>query len=153
MSVFVKGLRLFVLRVRPIYMSVSCTVSRKLEVFIRALIPFASRRKNFTSFVSSQVSYFVSDVLHYFNACTYRLSTFQTRTLTTSARDCICSHKHTLLAEDIITSKGICCITQRRLNNILICFYLIILWNCNFNRFNFRSLCNLARHKCKTHCG
>lgn len=46
MSVFVKGLRPFILHVRPIDMSVSCTVSQ-LEVFIRALIPFASRRKNF----------------------------------------------------------------------------------------------------------
>jgi hypothetical protein len=69
MSVFVKGLRPFILHVRLIDMFVSCTVSRKLEVFIRALIPFAARRKNFMSFVSSQVSYLVSDMLHYFNAC------------------------------------------------------------------------------------
>jgi len=65
-----EGVRPFILHVRPIDMSVSCTVLRKLEVFICALIPFASRRKNFMSFVSSQVRYLVSDILHYFNACT-----------------------------------------------------------------------------------
>lgn len=49
-------------------MSVSYTVLRKLEIFIRAVIPFASHRKNFMSCVCSQVSYLVSDMLHYFNA-------------------------------------------------------------------------------------
>ena len=27
---------------------------------------------------------------------------------------------------------------------------LVILWNCDFNSFNFKNLCNLTRHKCKT---
>jgi len=70
MAVFVKGLRPFILHVRPIDMSVSCTMSRKLEVFIRAVVPFASRRRNFMSFVSPQGSYLVSDMLRYFKACT-----------------------------------------------------------------------------------
>jgi len=26
----------------------------------------------------------------------------------------------------------------------------MILWNCNFDSFNLKNLCNLARHKCKT---
>ena len=55
-----------------------------------------------------------------------------------------------LLAQDIITSNGFYCITKQRPNNILIYFNLIILWNCNFNSFNFKNLCNLARHKYKT---
>ena len=38
-------------------------------------------------------------------------------------------------------------ITQRRPNNILIYFNLIILWNCNINSHNFKNLRNLARHK------
>jgi len=83
----------------------------------------------------------------------YRLSTLQTSTLTTWARDCICSHKHTLFAQDIVTSNWFYCIIQRQSNNILIYFYLKLLWNCNFNHFIFKNLCNLARHKCKTLCG
>jgi hypothetical protein len=134
MSVFVKRLRPFILHVRPIDMSMSCTMSRKLEVFIRALIPFASCRKNFTSFVSSQVSCLVSDMLSILMHVPSEYT--PNSTLTTSARDCICSHKHTLLTQDIITSKGFYCITQRQPNNILIYFYVIIFWNFNFNRFN-----------------
>ena len=64
--------------------------------------------------------------------------------------DCICSHKYTLLAEDIISSNGFYCNSQRRPSNILVYFNLIFLRNCNFNGFSFKSLCNLARHKCKT---
>ena len=50
--------------------------------------------------------------------------------------DCIYSHKYR--------------ITKRRPNNVLVYFNLNNLWNCNFNSFSFRNLCNLAGHKCKT---
>jgi hypothetical protein len=65
----------------------------------------------------------------------------------TATRDCICSHKNTLLAQDIITSHRIYCITQQQPNNILIYFNLIIIRNCNFNSLNFKNLLNLAWHK------
>jgi hypothetical protein len=52
-----------------------------------------------------------------------------------------------MLAQDILRSHRIYCITQRRPNNILIHFNLIILWKCNFNSLNFKNLRNLARHK------
>ena len=65
-------------------------------------------------------------------------------------KHCICNHKHTLLAQVITTSNRFYCITKQRSKSILIFFNLIILWNCNFNSFNFKNSCNLARHKCKT---
>ena len=49
------------------------------------------------------------------------LYTRQTITLT-STRDCMCSHKYTLIAQYIITSNRSYCITKQRLNNILIYF-------------------------------
>ena len=64
--------------------------------------------------------------------------------------DCICSHKYTLLAQDIKMSNRFCCIAKRRPNNIFVYFNLIILRNCNFNSFNFDNFCNLSRHKSKT---
>jgi hypothetical protein len=65
-------------------------------------------------------------------------NTHQTSTLTTSTRDCICSHKYAQLAQDIIMSKFYC-ITKWRPNNILKYFNLIILWKCNFYSFNFKN--------------
>jgi len=65
--------------------------------------------------------------------------------------DCICSHKYTLFAQEIITSNIFYCITKQRLNNSnYFNYFLIILWKCGFNIFNYKNLCNLARHKCKT---
>ena len=61
--------------------------------------------------------------------------------------DCICSHKNAMLAQAIITSHTIYCITQQQPSNILIYFNLIILLNCNFNSVNFNNSCILARHK------
>jgi hypothetical protein len=48
--------------------------------------------------------------------------TRQTSKLTTSTRDYICSHKYTLLAQEIVTSNRIYFITEQQLNNILIYF-------------------------------
>jgi len=48
-----------------------------------------------------------------------KISTRQTSTLTISTKDFICSHKYTLLAQDITTSSRFYCITRRRPNNIL----------------------------------
>jgi hypothetical protein len=81
--------------------------------------------------------------LHNVYSNTFQM-TRQTSTPPTSTRDCTCSHKHTPLAQDIIKSNRFYCVTKQRLNNIL-----IILWNFNFNSFNFKNLCNLARRKCK----
>jgi hypothetical protein len=88
----------------------------------------------------------------YFNACTLHhtvfitnsyLSTRQTNTQATVTMDCIYSHINTLLAQEIVTSHGLYCITQRQSNN----FNLIILWNCCFNSFNLNNVCNLAKYK------
>jgi hypothetical protein len=76
-----------------------------------------------------------------------RLSTCQTSTLTSTRgkfifeciqyihdiisifiADCISSHKYTLLAQEIITSNRIDCITKQRLNNIVIT-YLLTPWS------------------------
>lgn len=52
------------------------------------------------------------------------LNTRHTSTITITTKACICSHKNTLLTQDITTSHRIYCITQRRSNNILIYFNL-----------------------------
>ena len=74
----------------------------------------------------------------------------QTSTIKTSTRECICGHKYTLLARDIIMLNRFYCINKQRPNSVLIYSNLVVLWNSNFNSFNFKNLRNLARHKCKT---
>jgi hypothetical protein len=46
--------------------------------------------------------------------------TNQTSTLTTSTRDCICSHKDTLLTQETTKANKIYSITKQQINNILI---------------------------------
>ena len=57
----------------------------------------------------------------------------QSSTLTTSTRDCI----DALLAQDVVVSHTLHCITHWRPNNTVIYFNLILLWN--FNSLNFCS--------------
>ena len=66
-------------------------------------------------------------------------NTCQTSTLTTSTRDCVCSHKYTQLAQDIIMPNKFDCITRWWPNNTLKYFNLITLWNYNFYSFSFKN--------------
>jgi hypothetical protein len=87
----------------------------------------------------------------YFNACTVHLFIVQytpdQHTNNSKKGLYMKPQKKTLLGQNIITSHRMHRINRRRPNSVLIYFNLIIFCNCNFNGFNFKNPCNLARHK------
>jgi len=97
------------------------TLSRSLYIQLE-ILPFACQYiLSFMKFiVSNEENVQTNSSLH---------NIHQNSTLTTSVKDCICSHQYTLLAQDIITPNKFYCITKWQPNNIWIYFNLIILWN------------------------
>jgi hypothetical protein len=67
----------------------------------------------------------------------YHLQVGLVCTQATLTRDCVCSHLDKLLSQCPVTFHKLHRITQQQPSN----FNLIILWNCNFNSFNFKKLC------------